>query len=67
MILKEALSLVDTWDKPILISDKNGKEYYYKNIDEFLEDSTCNKLSQLEVTHIDVDGGTNHPVVFEVW
>ena len=66
MTLKEALDFVDVGNKHILLSDKNGKEYYYNYAYQFEESEEYEKLLPLEVINIDADC-YNDAVVFYLW
>ena len=66
MTLKEALDFVDVGNQHILLSDKNGKEYYYNYTYQFEESEEYEKLLSLEVTNIDADCCDN-TVVFYLW
>lgn len=66
MTLKEALDFVDVGNQHILLSDKNGKEYYYNYTYQFEESEEYEKLLPLEVISIDADC-YNDAVVFYLW
>lgn len=66
MTLKETLNFVDVGNQHILLSDKNGKEYYYNYTHQFEESEEYEKLLPLEVINIDADG-YNDTVVFYLW
>ena len=66
MTLKEALDFVDAGNKHILLSDKNGKEYYYNYMYQFEESEEYEKLLPLKVINIDADRDDN-TVVFYLW
>ena len=66
MTLKEALNFIDIGNQPILLSDKNCKEYYYHSVEELQSDEQYKELSQLKVVNIDADGWQD-TVVFYLW
>ncbi len=66
MTLKEAFNFVDIGHQHILLSCKDGKEYYYNYMYEFEESEEYEKLLPLEVINIDADG-YNNTVVFYLW
>lgn len=65
MNLIEAINITNFGEKHILLSDKNGEEYYYKNIDKLEKSKEYKELSELEV--LSIDCSDEDRIVFYLW